>query len=76
MSSNTVYVSNVDVGSNLKWLSASATTLRHHFDSTLTQNHKMGNGYSVLLAVWSVICPASFGHVLPFCMGQKILANE
>jgi exonuclease III len=29
-----------------------------------------GNGYSVLLAVCSAICPASFGHVLPICMGQ------
>jgi hypothetical protein len=37
---------------------------------------KMVNGYSVLLAVCSAICPASFGHVLPFCMEQNILANE
>jgi hypothetical protein len=36
----------------------------------------MGNGYSVLLAVCSAICPASFGHVLSFCMGQNILVNE
>jgi hypothetical protein len=36
----------------------------------------MENGYSVLLAVCSAICPASFGHVPPFCMGQNILANE
>jgi hypothetical protein len=28
-----------------------------------------GEGYYVLLAVCSAICPASFGHVLPFCMG-------
>ncbi len=35
-----------------------------------------GNGYSVLLAVCSAICPASFGRVLPICMGQNILANE
>jgi hypothetical protein len=35
-----------------------------------------GNGYSVLLAVCSAICPASFCHVLPFCMGQNIMANE
>jgi hypothetical protein len=34
-----------------------------------------GNGYSVLLAVCSAICPASFGHVLPICMGQNILVN-
>jgi hypothetical protein len=34
------------------------------------------NGYSVLLAVCSAICPASFGCVLPFCMGQYILENE
>ncbi len=34
------------------------------------------NGYSVLLAVCSAICPASFGCVLPICMGQNILANE
>jgi hypothetical protein len=33
-------------------------------------------GYSVLLAVCSAICPVSFGCVLPFCMGQNILANE
>jgi hypothetical protein len=36
----------------------------------------MGNGYFVLLAVCSAICAASFGRVLPFCMGQNILANE
>jgi hypothetical protein len=36
----------------------------------------MGNGYSVLLAVCSAICLASFGHVLSFCMGQNILVNE
>ncbi len=35
-----------------------------------------GNGYSVLLAVCSAICPASFGCVLPICMGQNILNNE
>jgi hypothetical protein len=35
-----------------------------------------GNGYSVLLAVCSAICPASFGHVLLFFMGQNILVNE
>jgi hypothetical protein len=35
-----------------------------------------GNGYFVLLAVCSAICSASFGRVLPFCMGQNILANE
>jgi hypothetical protein len=35
-----------------------------------------GNGYSVLLAVCSANCPASFGHVLPICMGQNILVNE
>jgi hypothetical protein len=34
----------------------------------------MGKGYFVLLAVCSAICPAAFGHVLPFCMGQNILA--
>jgi hypothetical protein len=34
------------------------------------------NGYSVLLAVCSAIFPASFGHVLPICMGQNILVNE
>ncbi len=33
-------------------------------------------GYSVLLAVCSAICPASFGRILPFYMGQNILANE
>jgi hypothetical protein len=36
----------------------------------------VGNGYSVLLAVCSAICPASFGCVLPICMGQNILNNE
>jgi hypothetical protein len=36
----------------------------------------MQNGCSVLLAVCSAICPASFGRILPFCMGQNILANE
>jgi hypothetical protein len=35
-----------------------------------------GNGHSVLLAVCYAICLASFGRVLPFCMGQNILANE
>ena len=35
-----------------------------------------GNGYSVLLAVCSAICPASFGRVLPICMGQNMLTNE
>jgi hypothetical protein len=39
-------------------------------------NQSWGNGYSVLLAVCSAICPASFGRVLPICMGQNMLANE
>ena len=34
MCSNTLYMSNMDVGSSLRWLSASTTTLSHHFDST------------------------------------------
>ncbi len=38
--------------------------------------HGGGNGYSVLLAVCSAICPAAFGHVLPICIGQNILMNE
>ncbi len=29
-----------------------------------------GKGYSVLLAVCSAICPASFGRILPFCMSR------
>ena len=39
-------------------------------------NQSWGNGYSVLLAVCSAICPASFGRVQPICMGQNMLANE
>jgi hypothetical protein len=35
-----------------------------------------GKNYSVLLAVYSAICPASFDCILPFCMGQNILADE
>jgi hypothetical protein len=31
---NILYMSNEDVGSSLKWLSASAMTLCHYFDST------------------------------------------
>ena len=30
-----------------------------------------GKGYYVLQAVCSAICPASVGHILPFCMGQN-----
>jgi hypothetical protein len=33
MCSNTLYMSNVDVGSSLSWLSDSTMTLYHHFDS-------------------------------------------
>jgi hypothetical protein len=33
-------------------------------------------GADLRLAVCSAICPASFGRVLPICMGQNILANE
>ena len=41
------------------------------------KGHKdTGNGYSVLLAVCSAICSASFGRFLPICMGQNILASE
>jgi hypothetical protein len=40
------------------------------------QSRLMVKGYSVLLAVCSAICPASFSCFLPFCMGQNILANE
>ncbi len=34
MFSNTFYVSNMDAGSSLMWLSASTMTLCNHFDST------------------------------------------
>jgi hypothetical protein len=34
MCSNTLNMSYVDVGSSLRWLSASTITLCHHFDST------------------------------------------
>jgi hypothetical protein len=34
MCSNTQNMSNMYVGSSLRWLSASAMTLSHHFDST------------------------------------------
>ncbi len=34
MCSNTLYMSNIDVGSSLRCLSASAVTQSHHFDST------------------------------------------
>ncbi len=34
MCSNTLYMSNMDVGSSLRWLSASTMTLCNHFDST------------------------------------------
>ena len=40
------------------------------------QHPYRGNGYSVLVAVCSAICPAAFGHVLPICIGQNILVNE
>jgi hypothetical protein len=34
MRSNTLYVSNMEAGSSLRWLSASTITKMHHFDST------------------------------------------
>jgi hypothetical protein len=34
MCSNTLYMSNVDLGSSLRWLSSPTMTLSHHFDST------------------------------------------
>jgi hypothetical protein len=34
MHSNTLYMSNMDVGSSLRWLSVSTMILWHHFDST------------------------------------------
>jgi hypothetical protein len=34
MCSNTLYMSNMDAGSSLSWLSASTMTLCHHFDLT------------------------------------------
>ena len=48
----------------------------HNCNKTCKHIACWGNGYSVLLAVCSAICPASFGHVLSFCMGQNILVNE
>jgi hypothetical protein len=47
-----------------------------HSRTVIVSGEMMGNGYSVLLAVCSAISPASFGRVLPICMGQNILANE
>jgi hypothetical protein len=40
-----------------------------HIDG-LNYNLHLGKGYSVLLAVCSAIWPASFGRILPFCMGR------
>jgi hypothetical protein len=37
MCSDTFYVFNMDVGSCLRWLSASTMTKIHHFDSTSDQ---------------------------------------
>ena len=42
MCSNTLYMSNMDAGSSLRWLSVSTMAYRHHFDSTyVTQNIKI-----------------------------------
>ena len=38
---------------------------------TASDHNIRGNGYSVLLAVCSAICPASFGCILPICMGAE-----
>jgi hypothetical protein len=79
----------MDVGCSQWGFSASTMTptLQHHTGSAIPHfssnspppahviRHKR-NGYSVLLAVCSAICPASFGHVLPICMWQNILVNE
>ncbi len=35
---NILYMSNMDVGSNLQWSTASTITLLHHFHPTVTQN--------------------------------------
>ena len=40
MCSNTLYVSDVDVGSSLRWLSASTVMLCHLFDSKRTSSKK------------------------------------
>jgi hypothetical protein len=60
-------------------LSANASTSENRLscpNETISALLFGGNGYSVLLAVCSAICPASFGYVLSFCMGQNILVNE
>jgi hypothetical protein len=48
----------------------SAWQKKPNFAEQIAEQTASRNGYSVLLAVCSAICPASFGRVLPFCMGR------
>jgi hypothetical protein len=62
MFSNTLYVSNVDAGSSLRWWSASTITLCHHFDST--SDHKPQN--------LTKVCGYNWLRLLPHAHGQQI----
>jgi hypothetical protein len=59
-----VYMSNMDVGSSLRCLSASTVTYSHHFDSTTTSDPepqnlslllwvKLGKNAAVCLCLWT-----------------------
>jgi len=49
MCSNTLYMSNMDVRSTLKWMTASTVTKWHHFHSISDQNPK----YVAQLGQWN-----------------------
>ena len=58
MGSNTLHMSNVDVGSSLSWLPSSAMTLCHHFDSTSDPEPQiMSRVRWVLLIEATAVCP-------------------
>ncbi len=62
MCSITFYVSNMDVGNSLRWLSASTMTKNHHFDSTSDHVPRLHIPAGILrIPVFSVLV-AFFSH--------------
>jgi hypothetical protein len=58
MCSNTLYMSNVDGGSSLSWLSDSTMTLYHHFDYTSDpESQNLSQVLWVYLFEATAICP-------------------
>ncbi len=65
MCSNTLYMSNMDVGSSLRWLSASTMMWWHHFDSTSDQESQNLRCMTATLCPWTAY---EGGQTLCICL--------